>query len=190
MNCIKKIYNTQTEVKKSKFLSYLVPFSEFAKLHQKLKQEHPKANHIIYAYRYINEHNQVIENSSDDGEPKGSAGMPTLNHLRGANLVECAILTVRYFGGIKLGIGGMVRAYSASAKEVINSAKVIPYEKLFEFKIQKPYSQQRQFEYFLKELNITPTKREFLQDKVEWTLNISQKKIELIKNLINSSSKS
>jgi len=77
-----------------------------------LKIEHPKARHIVYAYRELNEFNQIIENSSDDGEPKGSSGVPVLNVLRGEEFINVAILVVRYFGGIKLGIGGLVRAYT------------------------------------------------------------------------------
>jgi len=184
MNCIKKSISTQTEVKKSKFISFLVPYNEFRKIYQELKNKHSKANHIIYAYRYINNYNQVVENSSDDKEPKGAAGVPTLNYLRGKDLVNCAILTVRYFGGIKLGIGGMIRAYGLSAKSVIDKAEIIKYEPLIKYKISAYYNRQRQIEYYLKELNIKPINRTFLNDKVEWILNITEEKLYSLKKLL------
>ncbi len=83
----------------------------------------------MYAIRYLNEYNQIVENSSDDGEPKGCAGVPALNILRGKDLINCAVLIVRYFGGIKLGTGGMARAYALSVKEVIEISDIIEYKK-------------------------------------------------------------
>lgn len=86
-----------TEVKRSKFITQIIPISEFLGLQEKLKKEHPKANHVVYALRYLNEFDQIVENSSDDGEPKGCAGVPVLNVLRGGELINCAVLIVRYF---------------------------------------------------------------------------------------------
>jgi putative IMPACT (imprinted ancient) family translation regulator len=90
------------EVKKSIFISYLTPISEFETVLKTLKKEHPKASHIIWAYRKLNNLEQIEENSNDDGEPKGCAGTPTLNILRGNEIINTALLTVRYFGGTKL----------------------------------------------------------------------------------------
>ncbi len=113
------------EVKRSKFITHLVPIEAFDGLQEKLKEENPKANHVVYALRYLNEFGQIVENSSDDGEPKGVAGVPSLNVLRGEEMVNVAILTVRYFGGIKLGVGGMARAYASAVKEVISQANIV-----------------------------------------------------------------
>ena len=184
MKCVKSIYKAKIEVKKSKFISYLVPIENYKQILANLKIEHPKANHIVYAYRELNEYNQVVENSSDDGEPKGAAGVPTLNQLRGADLIDSAIITVRYFGGVKLGVGGMARAYSQSAKSAIESAKLLLYERLVEYKIEKKYVQQRQIEYYLKMLNIIPYNREFLEDRVVYELKISSSKLEKLKKLM------
>jgi len=184
MNCIQKLFSTQTEVKKSKFLSFLVPIDEFKSLRAKLKQEHPKANHIVWAYRELNQFKQIEENSSDDGEPKGGAGVPTLNQLRGAELVNCAILTVRYFGGIKLGVGGMARAYSAAAKAVIDIAQIVPYIEMLDYTIKAPYSEQRQIEYHLKQLKIEQIEREFAQNEVLWHIKASKEQIARVKELI------
>ena len=183
MKTINSIYQTQIELKKSKFISFLVPIDEFKKLHSKLKEEHFKASHIVYAYRKLNEFEQIVENSSDDGEPKGAAGNPTLSQLRGEELINCAILTVRYFGGTKLGVGGMIRAYSSSAREVILSAKLTEYVKLFEERICIDYNQQRQVEYHFKELAITSINREFLSNKVCYNIKVSQDTIQKLKEL-------
>ena len=120
---------TNYEVKKSVFTSYLLPFSQFDESLKTLQKQHPKASHIVWAYRYLNEFDQIVENSTDDGEPKGCAGNPTLAQLRGSELINTALITVRYFGGIKLGTGGMVRAYSDAAKKVIKNTTLIPYIK-------------------------------------------------------------
>ncbi len=184
MNYINKAFQTQIEVKKSKFISFLVPINEFKTFHSELKAKHPKANHIVWAYRELNEFKQIVENSSDDGEPKGGAGVPTLNAMRGANLINCAILTVRYFGGIKLGVGGMARAYSASANKVINSAVLLEYQELLPFVIEAFYNRQRQIEYILKELEIENIKRDFLSDKVIYKIETTQEKIDKIKNVL------
>ncbi len=174
MNSVNSTFKDQVEVKKSKFISYLVPIKEYKILLATLKKEHPKASHIIYAYRELNEFDQVVENSTDDGEPKGAAGVPTLNQLRGANLINCAILTVRYFGGTKLGVGGMVRAYSSAAKSVVLKSNLVPFEKLIEHIIEVPYNRQRQIEYHFKNLNIIPINREFLNSRVCYTIKISK----------------
>ena len=93
--------------------------------------------------RYINEFDQIVENQTDDGEPKGSAGKPSLDVLRGAELVNTALITVRYFGGIKLGIGGMVRAYGGAVNEVISQSNLVKYEKLITLEKDINFSAQQ-----------------------------------------------
>jgi uncharacterized YigZ family protein len=182
MQQVSEPFYTTYEVKRSTFTSYLLPYSLFKETLERLHKEHPKANHIVWAYRYLNEFDQVVENSTDDGEPKGCAGNPTLAQLRGYDLINSAILTVRYFGGIKLGTGGMVRAYSDAAKEVINHATLLPYIKKEPFTFTTPYSQVKRYEHFFKNENIDFNQREFLEDKVVWHLQISEKEMNELKN--------
>ena len=170
MFTIRETVFIETVEKRSKFLSCLVPYSLFETELQRLRDEHPKANHIVHAFRYINEYQQAVEGSSDDGEPRGCAGIPTLNVLRGAELVECALLTVRYFGGIKLGTGGMARAYGSAARAAVESATLIPYRKERTFTFRSPYLHQRQIDYRLKELGIRVLDRNF--DSVEFGYTI------------------
>ena len=113
MKTIEKEISAAQEIKKSSFIAYLAPLASFETLRAQLRQQHPKARHIVWAYRTLNEPGQIVENSSDDGEPKSTAGAPCLNALRGAELINAAVLVVRYFGGIKLGTGGLVHAYAS-----------------------------------------------------------------------------
>ncbi len=183
MNAIEKACSTTIEVNRSKFITHLVPMSEYEGLQQKLKAEHPKANHVVYALRYLNEFEQVVENSSDDGEPKGCAGVPALNVLRGEKLINCAVLIVRYFGGIKLGTGGMARAYALAVKSVLKEATLVLYEKEIIYMFSCNYNQVDKTLYKLKQLNLTKYERDFGVDKVVWKLTGSEEKIEIFKNL-------
>ena len=170
-----------TEVNRSKFITHLVPISEYEGLQTKLKAQHPKANHVVYALRYLNEFDQIVENSSDDGEPKGCAGVPALNVLRGKELINCAVLIVRYFGGIKLGTGGMARAYALAVKEVLKEAKLVPYEKEIIYMFSTNYNEVDKTLYRLKQLDLTNYERDFGVDKVVWKLTGSEEKIEQFK---------
>jgi len=180
---VERSYVSQTEVNRSKFITYLVPISEFDGLQEKLKTKNPKANHVVYALRYLNEYDQIVENSSDDGEPKGCAGIPILNVLRGEALINCAVLIVRYFGGIKLGTGGMARAYALAVKDVLNEAKLIPYEKEIEYSFETSYHDIDKTLYRLKQLGLVQYERDFGVDSVEWKIKGSEEKIEILKRM-------
>lgn len=151
-----------------------MPFNEFKAVMQDLRDTHPKARHFVYAYRYLNEFDQIVENCSDDGEPKGTSGKPSLTVLSGNELINTAVIIVRYFGGVKLGTGGLVRAYSASINEVINISELFEYKKLETAKLQCEYSELSKLEYILKEENINILSKEFLTNiivTVELTKN-------------------
>ena len=182
MQTVERSYESLTEVNRSKFITHLVPISEYEGLQNRLKSEHPKANHVVYALRYLNEFDQIVENSSDDGEPKGCAGTPALNVLRGEELINCAVLIVRYFGGIKLGTGGMARAYALAVKNVLNESVLIPYEKQIEYVFETSYSDVDKTLYQLKQLGITQYERDFGIDGVEWEILGSEEKIDRFKN--------
>ena len=172
MKCVSGSFVAETEVKRSRFIAHLVPYSVFDGLQQQLKEEHPKANHVVYATRHINEYGQIVENSSDDGEPKGCAGQPVLNVLRGVELVDVAILIVRYFGGIKLGTGGMVRAYSAAAKAVIAHSELREWQRLVRFPFRSDYTAQRQILYHLERLGISPGTPRFEMEEIVWNVEV------------------
>lgn len=175
MKTVERIFDAQTEVNRSKFLSFLVPYAEFDHMHASLKAQHPKANHIVYAVRHLNEYGHIVENSSDDGEPKGCAGVPALNVLRGEELVACGVLIVRYFGGIKLGTGGMARAYAQAVKDVIAKADIVPYKKRYLFSFFTPYQDVRQTEYRLLHWGIEPVRCDYGSKGVTWFVMLSEK---------------
>lgn len=120
-----KIVESSFEVKGSEFLSYLVSIKHFTEFVAQMRIKHPKAVHFVTSSRKFNPQRQIEESFSDDGEPKGTSGMPTLKVLRGYDLIECGLLVVRYFGGTLLGTGGLVRAYTQATKDVIEKAKEI-----------------------------------------------------------------
>lgn len=181
MRYTKESSTQKIEVKKSNFISSLVPIGQFEEILQKLKMKHPKASHIVWAYRKLNEYDQIVENSSDDGEPKGCAGAPTLTVLRGEEIINAALMTVRYFGGTKLGTGGMVRAYGAAAKEVIKNADLILYEKRFPLSFEIPYTQVNRYEHYFNNAGIKYPDREFKAASVYWNLQLTQKEIDAFK---------
>ena len=115
MKLLKKII---LEIKKSKFIGYYYEvdsIDEVINILELLKKNNKKARHIPYAYKIDN---QIKK--SDDKEPSGTSGMPILNIIEKNNLNHVLIAVVRYFGGIKLGAGGLIRAYGNTAKEVIS----------------------------------------------------------------------
>nr|WP_308520814.1 YigZ family protein [uncultured Stomatobaculum sp.] len=118
------------EEKKSRFLSQSFCVrreEEVAEILAGLRKQHYDARHVCYAY--ILHGNPPVEKSSDDGEPAKTAGLPMLDLLRAASLRNTLITVVRYFGGTKLGTGGLVRAYTAAAKEALNAsvtAEILP----------------------------------------------------------------
>lgn len=139
-----------------------------------LKKAHPKAVHFVYAYRAINSLEQVIERSSDDGEPKGSSGQPCLNVLRGWEMVDFGIIIVRYFGGVKLGVGGLVRAYTKATLEALHtlksSQKIVQYERREKQNLSVKYSELNALKHILKAHNLAIQKEEFLSECVELVL--------------------
>ena len=108
------------EIKKSKFYGYAFPVQSVSEIEQKLnelKKEHKKATHICYAYILSSPHQEKF---FDDKEPNGTAGRPILNVLQKQNKENFVVFIVRYFGGIKLGAGGLIRAYTKTTTEALN----------------------------------------------------------------------
>ncbi|KAA8711523.1 YigZ family protein [Helicobacter canis] len=156
--------NAVYECKGSKFLGFALHSSELDSALGALRAAHPKAVHFVYALRAY-QGGQVVERSSDDGEPKGSSGVPVLNVLRGWEMIECGIVVVRYFGGVKLGVGGLVRAYTQAAKLALESAKdlgvIVPYIKCGERAVCVGYGELRAMHYRIKKLGLRVCGEEF-----------------------------
>jgi len=176
---IKKEFNNTLEIKKSKLIAHLCPYDEFKSMMARLKEIHPKARHFVYAYRFLNEFDQIVENSSDDGEPKGTSGRPSLNVLNGAGIINTAVIIIRYFGGIKLGTGGLVKAYSDAVNLVCTEAEFFNYEKLELKNITVEYTDLGKIEYKLNNLGIKIINKEF-SSNIILTLEATKEKFELL----------
>lgn len=159
------------ESKGSKFLSFLTPFSNFEALSLTLRTKHPKAVHFVSASRYFDEYYHIIESFDDDKEPRGSSGMPSLNVLRGEELINVGVIIVRYFGGQLLGVGGLVRAYTAATQNAIKTAKT--HNLLQDFvmsenvELEIPYNKLSLCEYEAQKRGLRVYKDEFLVQSVK-----------------------
>lgn len=125
MRTIARSAQTKLVRERSRFLAHAVPVGSAAEAEEALAylhREHPGARHIPYAYRLPTGE----ERASDDGEPSGSAGRPLLQLLRAEDLVGVLLAVVRYFGGVKLGVGGLARAYRDAAREALEAAGARP----------------------------------------------------------------
>lgn len=135
-------FSHETEVKRSRFITYVAhtPDKQSSESFiESIQQQHPKANHNCWA-RIAGLKDQFnCRQSNDDGEPKGTAGKPMLNVLEHSDLCEITVVVTRYFGGIKLGAGGLVRAYSQAVQEAIEILPKTEYLSKYSFSIQLPF---------------------------------------------------
>ena len=153
---IKENVQTEIVVKKSKFICNLIKVEsqEEAEEHfKKIKKKYYDARHNCVAYRVIEEE-QVVEKSSDDGEPSGTAGGPMLNILQKNNLGNILVVVTRYFGGILLGTGGLVRAYSDATLDAIEISEKVEKCIGIEAEIELDYNNLESFKYYCKKNNI------------------------------------
>lgn len=181
MQFITKEYTQTLEVKKSKFIAYITPYEKFDDMMQRLRSEHPKARHFVYAYRYLNEFEQVVENSSDDGEPKGTSGKPSLSVLAGADIINTGVIIIRYFGGIKLGTGGLVKAYSDAVNLVLTTCDLKEFVKLEYKKLIVEYPQLSQIEYLVSQYEIDIKEKNFTNN-ISLVLEASIEEFEKLQN--------
>ena len=140
-------YTTHTLViKKSEFICHLIPCSHIEQTKDLIEQySDPQATHNCVAY-IVDNH----ERAYDDGEPSGTAGMPMLNVLKMQGLTNIIAIVTRYFGGIKLGAGGLTRAYSQSVAEALKQAVIVEKELVDLYEITLDYTYTRKFEHLLK----------------------------------------
>ena len=167
--------NVQTEIteKKSKFIAnlfYVENVEEAEELIKKKKKKYFDAKHNCIAYRVI-EKGQIIEKSSDDGEPSGTAGQPMLSILQKNNLANVLIIVTRYFGGILLGTGGLVRAYSSSLLNAIEETKKVTKCLGQELRVELDYNEFENFKYYCKKNKINIIKVEY-QEYIECTISL------------------
>ena len=114
------------------------------------KKEYSDATHNCWAYLMKG---GIIARYSDDGEPQGTAGVPMLETIRKSGVTDCVVVVTRYFGGILLGAGGLVRAYSHGAKIALEAAEIVTYEKYAELKLECSYSDYQKYSVILPTFN-------------------------------------
>lgn len=152
MYTVNKNTENEIEIKKSKFISKIYKIynlEEVREILQNLKKEYKDATHYCYAY-IINENKK----SSDDNEPSGTAGIPILQALEKNNLNYVLCVVIRYFGGIKLGAGGLVRAYTKSVTEGLKLCQKYELIPGYKIEINIPYDEQKKLDYIVKEYNV------------------------------------
>ena len=182
----------EIEEKKSKFIAnlmYVESEEEVQNRIKEIKKKYYDARHNCFAYRIIEGEN-IVQRSSDDGEPSGTAGAPILNILEKNNMVNILVVVTRYFGGILLGTGGLVKAYSEATLKSTENNQIVERENGYEVRISSPYAYIKKIEYFLKTNNIKILNKEFL-DNVNILVELSNedyKKItqELPKNVMQN----
>lgn len=152
-------FNAEYEVKKSRFIVDLLPCQgdHKAALAQ-IRQQHPKAGHHCWAYRIGD---GLDQDSSDDGEPRGTAGKPMAAMLQGLEVGDCLAVISRYFGGIKLGTGGLVRAYSQSLRSAIEACPMHAVEPTFQLTLSFAYDQSGYAESLRRSLDAEVLSSEF-----------------------------
>lgn len=165
MYCVKAQSIIEDTIKKSHFIGIITPCHTLKAINQQyqnIQQQHPNANHIAFAY-HLKNNGQISIRCHDAGEPSGTAGKPILNHLEGNQLINVLILVVRYFGGIKLGAGGLSRAYGNMAKGAIAHAQLIEFIDYEPLSFTLSYNQLANFKYQLKQFNGTIIDQSFTE---------------------------
>ncbi len=165
-------------IKKSRFIGFIAPceseqivLSELKTLHV----QHPHANHIAFAYR-LKTDNGTVYRFHDAGEPTGTAGKPIFQHLEGKNIINVLVAVIRYFGGVKLGTGGLTRAYGNTARQVIEGAVLQPYIEMTTLNFTLDYGQFQFFEYALKKAGGEIIEQTF-EEQIQLTVKLATEKV-------------
>lgn len=146
----------------SKFLAFAYPVSseeEIKAIQEQLRNKYHDARHHCYAYMLGPE--KKVYRANDDGEPSSTAGKPILGQIRSFNLTNILIVVIRYFGGTKLGVGGLINAYKTAAEEALNNAKIIKKTLHDIYELKFDYPQMNEIMRIMKEENIEQIDQNF-----------------------------
>ena len=157
-------FSAETEAKGSRFIAHLIPMAEWEARLADLAAEHRKASHICTATREVAPDNSVLERARDDGEPGGTAGRPILAALAGADVVAAGVAVVRYFGGTKLGTGGLARAYGGAAAEVLSLASLTEWHRIGSGVLRAGFADASALEQVIAGLPLTVVDRTYTED--------------------------
>lgn len=160
---IKEEIEASITEKKSKFICHIYHVESVEDAEKKLdeiRKKYHDARHNCYAYKIVD---GEVSKASDDGEPSGTAGVPMLNILNGNNLSNILVIVTRYFGGILLGTGGLVRAYSLATTTAIENAKIVMQNIGLEAEFFVKYEEYEELKYHLKNREIEITNAEYAE---------------------------
>lgn len=166
---------TLYKVKGSKFYGYAFPVAtegEVKNYLEEIRKQHHTARHVCYAYQIGVETKKYRAN--DDGEPSNSAGMPIYGQIQSFELTNVLVVSVRYFGGVKLGVGGLITAYKTSAQLSLENAEIIEKTIDVKFQLKFGYDLMNSVQRIIKEKNITIEKQQLALD-CEYVISIRKK---------------
>lgn len=152
---LKHAVSARLDIKKSEFIAYAYPVTsrEQAMFHvEQLRVKYADARHHCWAYIIGDPNNTTSAGFDDDGEPNGTAGRPILNVLQHKSIGNVIIIVVRYFGGIKLGAGGLTRAYAGSAQTAVDEMVLLPYVPMAQVQIIAEFATEAQCRYVVEDL--------------------------------------
>ena len=181
---IKEDGQVQEEIKKSRFICHakrVCSEEEARDFITAIKKEHYKATHNCSAF-IVGERSE-IKRTSDDGEPSGTAGVPMLGVLENHNLTNVCVVVTRYFGGIKLGAGGLIRAYAGSVALAVKEIGIIEIKEQAGIAIQMSYAQYQEYGNFLKEHNLMEFETNFT-DQIDTIIYVDKEEKENIKSAL------
>ena len=175
---IKEDGQVQEEIKKSRFICHakrVYSEEEARDFITAIKKEHYKATHNCSAF-IVGERSE-LKRTSDDGEPSGTAGVPMLGVLENHNLTNVCVVVTRYFGGIKLGAGGLIRAYAGSVALAVKEIGIIEIKEQAGIAIQMSYAQYQEYSNFLKENNLMELETNFT-DQIDTIIYVDKEEKE------------
>ena len=181
---IKEDGQVQEEIKKSRFICHakrVYSEAEARDFITAIKKEHYKATHNCSAF-IVGERSE-IKRTSDDGEPSGTAGVPMLGVLENHNLTNVCVVVTRYFGGIKLGAGGLIRAYAGSVALAVKEIGIIEIKEQAGIAIQMSYAQYQEYSNFLREHKLTEIETNFT-DQINTIIYVDKEEKENIKSAL------
>ena len=181
---IKEDGQVQEEIKKSRFICHakrVYSEEEARDFITAIKKEHYKATHNCSAF-IIGERSE-IKRTSDDGEPSGTAGVPMLGVLENHNLTNVCVVVTRYFGGMKLGAGGLIRAYAGSVALAVKEIGIIEIKEQAGIAIQMSYAQYQEYSNFLREHKLTEIDTNFT-DQIDTIIYVDKEEKENIKSAL------
>ncbi|MGB1307651.1 MAG: IMPACT family protein [Oceanihabitans sp.] len=172
----------------SKFFGYAFPVQneEAVKQHiEDLKKQHHTARHWCYAYQIGTDKNNLSYRANDDGEPNNSAGMPIYGQIQSFDVTNILIVVVRYFGGIKLGVGGLINAYRTGAQMALEASKIIEKTINVDYCIAFEYKNMNKVMRIIKEKNLKIT-NQVLEMECKVFLSVRKKESEMVFDIFNN----